>query len=428
MFQIHRIEVDGFWETHQLKVQLFSDVTFFIGPNGTGKTTFINLLAAALTGDFVTLEKIDFKRITISLRAIEGPRRPSIIVSKAPRKERGIEGIDYRIKVDLPNNPELKFSFDEVQDFFLRHGEVPPRNVRSNYYRRASMGVEAALKDLIQVQWLSVHRAPIRASRDERTYESAVDRKLEDLSNDLVRYFATFQKEKDEQVRLFQEYIFFSLLEPAEDLGALFSKISEEPTEDHQMMMVDIFKELHVADTGIGERISSFFESAGNAARNLTNSNPLTMKDISLLIGLRRINGVADRWKTLQSELSEIFAPRDNFIRITNELLQRKRVEINDSNELVFVSRTGKPLTSQMLSSGEKQLMILLSEVLLQRQTPAIFIADEPELSLHVTWQEKLVSSLRRLNPYAQIVAATHSPDIVGQLSDRAIDMETIIP
>jgi predicted ATPase len=81
-----------------------------------------------------------------------------------------------------------------------------------------------------------------------------------------------------------------------------------------------------------------------------------------------------------------------------------------------------------MLSSGEKQLLILLSEVLLQKQSPSVFIADEPELSLHVNWQEKLVGSLRSLNTQAQIIAATHSPDIVGTLSDRAIDMESIIP
>jgi predicted ATPase len=103
-------------------------------------------------------------------------------------------------------------------------------------------------------------------------------------------------------------------------------------------------------------------------------------------------------------------------------------MEITDSNELVFLSRTSKKLSAQMLSSGEKQLLILLSEALLQRQTPTVFITDEPEISLHVHWQEKLVSSLRRLNENAQIIAATHSPDIVGAMYDRAIDMETILP
>lgn len=99
----------------------------------------------------------------------------------------------------------------------------------------------------------------------------------------------------------------------------------------------------------------------------------------------------------------------------------------SESNEMVFISRSGKPLTPQMLSSGEKQLLILMSEALLQREMPAIFIADEPELSLHVLWQERLVGSLRALNPNAQIIAATHSPDIVGPLSEKAIDMETLV-
>jgi len=81
-----------------------------------------------------------------------------------------------------------------------------------------------------------------------------------------------------------------------------------------------------------------------------------------------------------------------------------------------------------MLSSGEKQLLILLIETLLQRQRPYVFITDEPEISLHVLWQERLISSLRALNGSAQIISATHSPDIVGKLANRAINMEDVLP
>lgn len=109
-------------------------------------------------------------------------------------------------------------------------------------------------------------------------------------------------------------------------------------------------------------------------------------------------------------------------------MFQRKTMDINESNEIVFLSRTGKKLTPYNLSSGEKQLLILLSETLLQNQRPFIFVADEPEISLHVSWQDQLIGSLRELNKSAQLIVATHSPDIVGSLSDRAIDMETLIP
>jgi DNA repair exonuclease SbcCD ATPase subunit len=82
MHQIDRIEIEGFWDTHHVKVQLYRDVTFFIGPNGTGKTTLINLLAAALTGDFPTLEKIPFKKLTITLTSSPGAKSPTIVVAK----------------------------------------------------------------------------------------------------------------------------------------------------------------------------------------------------------------------------------------------------------------------------------------------------------------------------------------------------------
>ena len=66
-------------------------------------------------------------------------------------------------------------------------------------------------------------------------------------------------------------------------------------------------------------------------------------------------------------------------------------------------------------------------EVLLQEGRNLIFIADEPELSLHVLWQEKLLKALRALNENAQLIVATHSPDIVADYSQNVVDMKNII-
>jgi len=56
-----------------------------------------------------------------------------------------------------------------------------------------------------------------------------------------------------------------------------------------------------------------------------------------------------------------------------------------------------------------------------------MFFADEPELSLHIEWQEKIISSIRDLNPNSQIIVATHSPEIAGRWRENMIDMEDII-
>jgi ABC-type glutathione transport system ATPase component len=218
------------------------------------------------------------------------------------------------------------------------------------------------------------------------------------------------------------------LLEETKLNQVFFQTSKSDNITINQTTMTDIFRELHVSNPQIYDQIGSYFARANKIFIKLKDKAAVQVEDFGILLGLHRIEGVIDQWRILQAQLSDIFAQRDRFLATTNALLQRKVMEINDSNELVFRSRSGKVLTPQMLSSGEKQLLILLSEALLQRQSPWVFITDEPELSLHVSWQEKLVTSLRNLNTHAQIIAATHSPDIVGALSDRAIDMETIIP
>jgi predicted ATPase len=82
-----------------------------------------------------------------------------------------------------------------------------------------------------------------------------------------------------------------------------------------------------------------------------------------------------------------------------------------------------KPLRPEQLSSGEKQLLILLTQALLCEREPVVYVADEPELSLHVTWQEKLISSILQLGGQIQVIVATHSPDIVGPYRNKVVDL-----
>ena len=71
MHHVSKVAVEGFWDTHDFRLQLFPQVTFLIGQNGTGKTTLINLIAAALTADFRTLYRIAFRKIIITLELVE---------------------------------------------------------------------------------------------------------------------------------------------------------------------------------------------------------------------------------------------------------------------------------------------------------------------------------------------------------------------
>lgn len=431
MFQIASISVDGFWDTYSFELSFEAQTVCFIGQNGTGKTTLVNLIAAALTADFRTLDRLPFKRIQIELVSRTEKRRPQVTVYKSSKKGRPYEGIEYRIRSGVKGDAEAKFSLEEAEEQaslrrYLQSG------MHSMYFRRMTTGVLARLNEMVVVNWLSIHRATLSdRSKEERSYESSVDQKMESLSNDLIRYISTLSQQKDTEVRSFQETMFASLLEQQGDFE-IFDVESLEKIDYYSHILHNIFDELHVKEDYSRKLISSFVERARAARGEITVENgiitSLSIDGAIMLIGLRRVEAVVKNWAALQDKQRAIFRPVDNFTQIVNQLFSRKTLHITASNEMSFSSRTGKNLTYHQLSSGEKQLLILLSETLLQKEEPAIFIADEPELSLHVLWQEKLISSIQSLNPAAQIIVATHSPDIVGPVHAQIVDMERVIP
>jgi len=121
----------------------------------------------------------------------------------------------------------------------------------------------------------------------------------------------------------------------------------------------------------------------------------------------------------------QIFQPIERFVKILGDFIDDKDVGI--SNGELTIRKDGKRIPTDDLSSGEKQLLILLIETLLQKEEPFVFLADEPELSLHVEWQAKVISSIKILNPRSQVIVATHSPEIAGGWKGKIIDMEDII-
>ena len=100
---------------------------------------------------------------------------------------------------------------------------------------------------------------------------------------------------------------------------------------------------------------------------------------------------------------------------------------IPDQGRLAFRFENGKTISSEHLSAGEKQLMIILLTVLLQDGKECVVFLDEPEISLHVSWQYELINMLTALNPSAQFIITTHSPSIFADgWGDKIMYMEDI--
>ena len=102
-----------------------------------------------------------------------------------------------------------------------------------------------------------------------------------------------------------------------------------------------------------------------------------------------------------------------------------KSIEI-EGNKFNVISK-GEILPIDALSSGEKQVLLILLRVFLMEGKEAYVLLDEPENSLDISWQYELINTLIKLNPNAQYFITTHSPSIFGDgWGDRIIYMEDV--
>ena len=116
------------------------------------------------------------------------------------------------------------------------------------------------------------------------------------------------------------------------------------------------------------------------------------------------------------------------FKDILNNMFHRKTMMINEKDNLIFRLDNGKDLPLGALSSGEKNMVIIMYRLLFQTVEGSIVVIDEPENSLHIEWQQNLsnilldIGRLRNL----QFIIATHSPQIIHDKWDMARELRDI--
>ena len=126
-------------------------------------------------------------------------------------------------------------------------------------------------------------------------------------------------------------------------------------------------------------------------------------------------------------ELDKINERKNIFINLVNESFAETGKQLNPDSAKLRFNKDNEIIEAKNLSSGEKQLLIILLTVLLERGQEYILMLDEPEISMHISWQYKLIDMILLLNPNVQIILTTHSPMIFADgWGDKAIYMDKI--
>ena len=109
----------------------------------------------------------------------------------------------------------------------------------------------------------------------------------------------------------------------------------------------------------------------------------------------------------------QLSLPKQRFQDIVDDLFSDTGKKIVRTENEIRFSQIGETLVPYQLSSGEKQMLAILLTVLVEDNQHYVLFMDEPEVSLHIEWQKRLIDLCVELNPNVQIILTTHSPAVV---------------
>lgn len=135
--------------------------------------------------------------------------------------------------------------------------------------------------------------------------------------------------------------------------------------------------------------------------------------DYQVNIGNRIIETLQSGEADAAEKAQQISQPKKRFQDILDDLFTETGKKIIRSENEIKFSSLGEVLAPYQLSSGEKQILVILLTVLVEDNEHYVLFMDEPEVSLHIEWQKRLIDLILELNPNVQIILTTHSPAVI---------------
>ena len=418
------------------------EINFLVGLNGCGKTTALKLVAYLLTPDFSELSQIPFEfcRLKFTLHKNDGD---SFI--EVRKGDKSIKITSSLFQGELTHKQDDLNDTDESYKLKLETIQKLTKPVLISLDRKFSDFKYQIDDDFQTKKWKIIENGTIKEyqtidhsqSKDSLSYVRTL------IKNEIrgIERKNLIENEKLKDKILLDSFTVVN----ATDAIKLDDKLTENEIEIKKDLILNAISSLNLRDKNLKNIITAtinFFEELKKNATIITNhkyeekikknnvfinaktEDPEEKAHFNALMFLianqpqiYRINNLVEFIKKSQQEKLKAYEKIDLFESIVNSFFSQtgKRISIRTGNLKISVNNNDN-LDVNSLSSGETQILALFAHMIFNKRllSRATLMIDEPELSLHLAWQEMFVESLKKANPDLQIVLATHSPAIIN--------------
>lgn len=423
-------------------VNLNRDLNILYGRNGSGKTTALNLIRSILNFDLQAVMGLAFDYIVLTF--IDGESRGKIEISRnensGPVLNVNGTSCDVEKFISLSRrgaDRDVWLMFDSISKTLTSKANAEMKQLSELIVISEKIKARAniTLVNIDRTMYVTNSEGDVAvdigvkkgglskgASRQERD-------PLDVVQVYCAENYARFASENNQIKTKFINDLMISFLEwekhksSTSDRQVTASEVDELETK---------FRELGLFDGGASDRVlKKFFTDARKIASELSAppAKPRAKGRKTIeeefeskmkLMSLTRVSNLLTSINQMEMKIREARAIIDKYLLSINSFFKATGKEMffnAEDNKLHFrfLALPSDVRDLRELSSGERQVIIVLTYLYFAAKQDSIFIVDEPELSLHLAWQKKFVAEMKALAPSnCQIILASHSPEIVG--------------
>ncbi len=407
--------------------------TVLTGANGTGKSTLLRLVNAVSTGDMRTLLSAPLDSLELTFD--EAPR---FRLLRGPANETIVDWGDYT--EDFPPLDEL----EELPDWAAAAVEES---------ERANIDLHDVLAEAAQAEGLSYREFREVSERiggdDPGLFSVEKPDWFDELGNAFPVLFITDQRlvveppssrspgaPRRTRRRLAVEAASVDIMRQMRRVDSDYARVSQEQDRRFPRDVISAMSQSEVAPPAELEKLSTAVDERRRSLRSVGLLDPESEFESYLAAEgweqerVRPVIATFLRSTLTKLEVLENLSARLQFFQtFLNDRFSGKSLRLNRRDGVRFELDSGPTIRPADLSSGEQQMTILAYEILFRAREGTLVILDEPEISLHVLWQDALIENLAGMGAASglQFLLATHSPVLLASHPEleRSLDRDS---